>query len=93
MSKRPDKYPEIDPRAPGLYRRILEAAQEMRAGQQACVTILELQRRAARVASLEAAKRWEAEDLPPVTVVVPVPTVAPSPVNSGPHLAGLASED
>lgn len=50
--KRADKYPLIDPRLPRLYSRILEAANKMRAGQQAGVAILEAQRRAARIASL-----------------------------------------
>ena len=49
--KRADKYPLIDPRLPRLYSRILEAANKMRAGQQAGVAILEAQRRAARVAN------------------------------------------
>lgn len=57
--RRLDKYPELDPREPGVYRRILEAAAEMRSRQQAGVWIAEAQRRAARVASLARLKRSE----------------------------------
>jgi hypothetical protein len=70
--RRPDKYPEIDPRAPGLYRRILDAAQEMRARQQTGVAIMEAHRRAARIASLAAINAREAMEEPVEKVVDPV---------------------
>lgn len=53
------KYPHIDPSVPGVYRRILEAAAEMRAGQHTQIAIWEARMRAARMASLARLKRSE----------------------------------
>lgn len=52
--KRPDKYPALDPREPGIYRRILDAAQEMRSARQAETEIARLMQRARRCAAIRA---------------------------------------
>lgn len=68
MATRPSKYPDLDPREPGIYGRILAAAAAMRAKQQAEAAIgriMALQRMNAR-----ANARADLEDAEPVVKVM-----------------------
>lgn len=62
--KKADKYPAIDPRLPNLYRRVIDAAAQMRSARHAENVAHWAVRKAQRIASLPASKNG-ADDLSP----------------------------
>lgn len=66
---KPDKLPLIDPRAPGLYRRILQAAEQVRAERQSVNVMAWAAIRSARQDALAHVNRRE--DLGPIIWVSP----------------------
>lgn len=81
MSRRPDKYPDLDPSQPGIYRRILAAARAMRARQQAESFLHQAAVRAQRVAALAMVNARESDE-EPVTVTLPAADPGPRTSNA-----------
>lgn len=67
-TRKPDKYPELDPRTPGIYSLILQAAEQLRARQRAEQETAWLMARMR--ARAQAAAKAELEDAEPVEKVL-----------------------